>query len=117
MIDSDIRQRWRFFLANAGYCTPPGRVACAMILARAESWGDAMEDHGCLTIEWVLDDMSWCVGCDHEQAEHLEVEGCIVRHHGDHVTSLWGIVAGNPSYRRVIRAELLAEAHDTMKEA
>lgn len=34
------RERWRFFMEHGGYCTPPGRAACALAMARAEEEGE-----------------------------------------------------------------------------
>ena len=50
---------FRFFIENAGYCTPPGAGVCALALAKAEQWandngvefrieGDPDADKACL---------------------------------------------------------------------
>lgn len=46
-------EAFHFFLENAGYATPPGRVACAANLARAEKWA---RDHG-IEFQWDSDDI------------------------------------------------------------
>lgn len=88
----DLRERWQFFLANAGYCTPPGRAACALSLSRAEVWREEND----VQVEWVWDE-SGCSGCDCKSlscpcssgADH-ETLGCIVTLDGES-ESLWGI--------------------------
>ena len=101
---------WRFFMEHAGYATPPGRAVCAASLARAEEHAEAAG----LTFEWLWDadaDLSWMD--EAEAAREHEVLGCIVRGpDGEHLASLWGIVDADAGYRRVVEAELAAEALD-----
>ena len=105
------RRAWRFFMEHAGYATPPGPVMCAAALARAEERAEAAG----LTFEWVSDDcpdLSWMD--EAQAARDHEVLGCIVRDPaGQHLASLWGIVDADASYRRVVEAELAAEALDS----
>jgi hypothetical protein len=110
MIHSRIISAWRFFLNHAGYCTPPGRAACALALARAERWAQEND----LTFTWECDidpDLSWM--SERERAKEHVCEGCVCRDAEGHVlTSLWGIVDADNEYRRVVEAELASEAHD-----
>lgn len=102
------RRAWRFFLEHAGYATPPGRAACAASLARAEEQAQGAG----LRFEWVADeypDLSWMD--EAEAARDYEVLGCVVCDPaGQHLASLWGIVDADANYRRVVEAELAAEA-------
>jgi hypothetical protein len=95
-------------MEHAGYATPPGRTACAAALARAEERAEAAG----FVFEWVPDecsDLSWMD--EAEAARDHEVLGCIVHDPaGEHLASLWGIVDADANYRRVIEAELGAEA-------
>jgi hypothetical protein len=101
---------WQFFMEHAGFGTPPGRAVCAASLARAE---EQAESAG-LRFEWVEDecpDLSWMDA--REVARDHEVLGCIARSpEGEHLASLWGIVDADANYRRVVEAELAAEALD-----
>lgn len=136
---SALHRAFRFFLAHAGYCTPPGRAACALHLAKAERW---MQDAGLYAL-WVNDDdadLSWMD--EAERQRPYDVEGCVLvqpcpchadredysyetflacRRHCHHartdthaacreVASLWSIVDATAQYRRVVEAELAAEA-------
>jgi hypothetical protein len=47
------KESFRFFLEHAGYAIPPGRVACAANLARAEKWA---KDHD-IEFQWEYDDI------------------------------------------------------------
>jgi len=49
------RERFRFFLEHAGYCTPPGRAACALKLARAEEGLECALAYEEASVEWVDD--------------------------------------------------------------
>lgn len=133
MIDSDTRERFRFFLEHAGYATPPGRAACALELARAEKGLECALAYGEASVRWVDDDVAYDPGdvCTEDEAarkfdsgEWVGPLGCIVaigdEQHPRAVASLWGIVlnsrgvpsdwqAGDP-YARVIVAELAGEA-------
>lgn len=115
-ITTDLRARWRFFHAEAGWATPPGKVACAMILARAEEWA-VVEG---VEYEWAEDD---CIESsdfrDDVPAYPLWV--CVARL-GDAVESLGGIDFGpgcdpwGEPYKRVVEAELAAQLQDRMTE-
>jgi hypothetical protein len=52
-------EAFRFFLEHAGYCDPPGRAACAMNLARAETRAKELG----LTVTWEDDDLPWDGDC------------------------------------------------------
>lgn len=117
-MNTHIQRSWRFFLEHAGYCTPPGRAACALGLARAE----ARAESAGFTFEWEWDDdadLSWMDDRDlyyrddegkRHPREH-EILGCIARGpDGEVLASLWGIVDADTGYRRVVEAELASEA-------
>ena len=126
----NIQQRFRFFLEHAGYCTPPGRAACALALARAEQWADEMEDSDQLYIHWEWDDEPYDPGdcCTTEEAQAnfdsgqwTGPFGCIVEtaaeadsDYANIYEAVWGIVVGprgtNDPYCRVVRAELADQA-------
>ena len=106
------RKAFRFFLNNAGYVTPPGRVACAAALAKAER---KAHDLG-IQFVWVADhdaDLGdheyWCDAAKHRQPCSHNAEGCMVMINGSDVASLWGIIDADSNYRRVVEAELAAE--------
>ncbi len=103
MSNMELRKAWLFFLENAGYCTPPGRVVCAMNLAKAERWA---QEQG-VTAKWVYDDEPYEMG-DAETEMPSEVLGCVLTH-GDETVSLWSIGDPSPEYRRVVEAELALE--------
>jgi hypothetical protein len=109
MAHSKFFSAWRFFLENAGYCTPPGRAAFALALAHAERWAQEND----LTFTWEPDfdpDLSWM--SEGERAKEHVSEGCVCRDAEGHVlTSLWGIVDADQKYRRVVEGELASEAH------
>jgi len=108
-MNSQLIRAWRFFLKHTGYCTPPGRAACALALAHAEQW--AHESH--LRFTWEPDfdpDLSWMSKV--ERAKEHVCEGCICRDtEGNVLASLWGIVDADDEYRRVVEGELASEAH------
>jgi len=113
------RQAFKFFLEHAGYCTPPGRAACAAMLARAEEkLHAAVEDERVYVLwEWEDDiDDSWMSERERKQP-HEWTRCAIVRDivcdrghkHVEYLASLGSIVDVDASYRRVIEAELAAE--------
>lgn len=114
------RSAFRFFLHNAGYCTPPGRAACALSLAKAEAYAEAAgwsfrweyDAHGHMCMR---DHDEWCrEGC---RKEH-EIEGCsVVDGRGEELASCWGIIDACRDYRRVMQAELASEAMADMPAA
>lgn len=124
IVDVDILYRWRFFMAHAGYATPPGRAMCALSLARAERW---LSDHSELTVIWYDDDdpdLSWMD--DDERRKDHTVECCaIVRACADHgldckharfIASLGNIVDADANYQRLVSAELASEIMDSYQE-
>lgn len=109
MITPALRRAFRFFLDNAGYCSPPGRAACALSLARAEM---AAGVEG-LAFRWEYDDVPW----DGEGEAPSEVLGCIAEDgEGNHLASLWGIGDPDDGYRRLIEAQLAAESLDVIAD-
>lgn len=118
-----MRAAIEFFAENAGYCTPPGRMACARDLARAESEGSRRG----WVVEWSPDpdcDRDW-VGdgfdCACERSYKRAVfrardgwecfcESAVLWAPGEVlIGSLGGICSADSSYRRVISAELMLD--------
>lgn len=127
-LDRDLIDRARFFQAHAGYCTPPGRVACALASAHAERWAEWQMERGALTVEWRADDEYQSWGADEVIAwesprladGRLIAMGCIVTYREplgfsgatiEREASLWGIVAESVAdpYCRTIVADLIVE--------
>lgn len=103
----------QFFQEWAGWCTPPGKMACARSLAQAEADADLLG----FTFEWVIDE-DGCIGCDcgdkrckcSSGAEH-ETLACVCRDNkGAVLASLCGICEPSREYKRVVQAELAVEA-------
>src|SRR5882724_235445 len=105
----------RFFWTNAGFSYDPktetraqGRRKCARLLAEAEVWAENIG----LRFLWEYDDcpdLSFMT--ETEQLEPHEVLVCIARYpDGAIAGSLCGIVDADADYRRVVEAELAAEA-------
>lgn len=123
-----IRSAFRFFLHHAGYATPPGRVACALALAKAEAKLLASD------LEFITrddDERAYCY-CDnptckyHEGSKHdwPTIAAAIVRpctehgldcKHAEYLASLGGIMEPDANYLRVIRAELACEVFPNAK--
>jgi len=106
-----LRAAWRFFLEHAGYCTPPGRAACALMLARAEAWAREQE----LSYLWEADfpaDYQDDKGAWHQ----APAKSCVVYQlcpkcqEPRTVATLGGIMGADSDYRRVVQAELAAQA-------
>lgn len=109
-----------FFFHNAGFAYDPktetklqGRWRCARELAAAEARANVEG----ITFRWAYD-AEPCNGCDCGSddcacatgAEH-ETLGCIAEtEQHKHLASLWGICGATNAYRRVVEAELAAEA-------
>lgn len=99
-----FRNAWKFFMENAGYCTPPGRMVCAKHLAQAEEWA---EETG-VTFAWDWDHYADLADFDCPVSEVLAC-ACISPT-GEVLASLSGIADPDRNYRRVIEAELALEA-------
>jgi len=123
-LSEDMMGRYRFFLEHAGYCTPPGRAACALALARAEARAD---DEG-LVVVWNGEDIPWdgdgppppiwmWAGVVRAEDAHQEW-GCMPapKRGATYLASLGGIGLNGwrDPYVRVVSAELLAEALDVI---
>jgi hypothetical protein len=125
------RERWRFFLEHAGYCTPPGRAACALELARAE---ELLEDAIGLELARVrIEHDPEPYEVDDDVMSEAEVRskfasnewtgpfGVILELEEEHTASLWGIVVGpkesGDPYMRVVAAELADEHADELRQA
>jgi len=124
------REAWRFFLDNAGYGTPPGRVACAAALARVEARAEREEMAGRLRFVWEYDSEpvagSFDFGDDRENERYLARFGedgdldsmvCALQTRRndcgqwDTQDSLCGIhiLRFENKYQRVVQAELASE--------
>ena len=109
---------YRSFVANAGYVVGH-RAECALNLARAEQCARDNDWNA----EWERD-ADGCIGCDCGNAnckcnsgEPHEVLGCVLKDSdGNHLASLWGICEPDNAYRRVVEAELAAEAMANERE-
>ena len=117
------RNAWRFFLNNAGYATPPGRVACAASLARAEAearergWYVFWEGESDIPYEDALGDHAyWCDReAKGERHQHTVEMATLVGPDSmsslsNVLASLGAIIDADAAYRRVVAAELAAEA-------
>lgn len=112
-IIKELRTDIQFFQVHAGWCTPPGKMACAFALAKAEADAQLLG----YVWEWVPD-AEGCIGCDCEDkrckcstGKPHEVLGCILKdNRGSVLGSLWGICQPDNDYRRVVEAELALEA-------
>lgn len=132
-MDRNLASAAAFFLEHACHCTPPGRVACALSLARAEERAKAEG----LTVSWDDEQLPWDGDC-----EAPNVHACATVLHPDHADAdlssvevrfpYWdrkdGTRGRSPAvlaslgsialdswrdpYMRVIEAELFAEALD-----
>lgn len=126
MITNELRRAFRFFHVNAGYCVG-FRATGALALARAEQWAREKD------LEYVWQCDPDCTADDFEfesdkrhVREHGAV-GCILYRpcpdhgidckHAEVLGSLWGVTESlnnrdRDNYRRVVEAELAAEAID-----
>lgn len=110
----------QFFYENAGFSYDPktetaeqGKRRRAVELAEAETIAARNDWY----VEWEQDD-SECMGCSCESAdcpcstgEPHETLGAVLRNDQDRVlASLWGICGATSDYRRVVEAELAADA-------
>jgi hypothetical protein len=111
------RRAFQFFLRHAGYVVGK-RAQGALRLARAEY---ALHTHDTAEAVWMPDmdcDDSWMT--DEERAQSHTWETCAIvmpcdEHgiscrHSKYVVSVGGVVDADSDYRRVIEAELAAEA-------
>lgn len=107
------REAFKFFLENAGWCTPPGRAVCAIERARDEEKIREKVDTGQWRFRWVHDDTAW--DADESIPVPEEVLGCILEEKcegcGSWVPreSLWGIGDPDDAFRRVIETDLGSE--------
>lgn len=110
----------RFFWQHAGYSFDPttegkaqGRRRCAEYLAAGEAWA---EEQG-VTFTWEYDpDVDLSFMTESEQAEPHDAEVCIARYaDGTMAGCFGGIIDADRNYRRVVEAELAADAqHEAM---
>jgi len=101
-----FRRAVAFFKEYAGYSTPPGRMASAMELAKAEEWAKRHD------VEFYEEpdpdpDLSWMT--PEERRRSHEVIGVIAKHPNGQQASVWGVVDADSNYLRVVRAELASE--------
>ena len=115
-----------FFAANAGYATPPGRMACAKMLAEAE---DAADENG-WTLEHDYDDEQpyedalgdheyWCDKARKGEAHTHPVLRVVLYGSpspdtpwsacGPILATLGAVIDPSVNYLRVLRAELASE--------
>lgn len=107
------RKAFRFFLNNAGYATPPGRVACAAALAKAEKKARELNFQFLWEPDYdadLGDHAYWCAMAKHGKDCSHNAEGVSLMVNGETLQSLWGIIDADESYRRVVEAELALEA-------
>jgi hypothetical protein len=109
---AELKPAIEFFRDNAGYCIPPGRMACALSLARAERDADLAG----FEVQW-FDDEDGCTGCDactHKEQYNSEVLCAVLRNSKGHVLASLGSICGRPhvtrEYKRVVAAQLALEA-------
>jgi hypothetical protein len=116
----EYRKGIKFFQEHAGYCTPPGRMACAKSLAIAEQAANVAEAQ----FEWRQEEFeriedlldSSMFRSENEFKRYCDkyrddVLCCILRDaNGDVLASLGGIIGADKDYRRVVEAELALEA-------
>ena len=128
MIDTDTRNRYRFFFENDGYIS--GRKAeGALRSARTERLLEQAVDLGVATVEWVDDDdydHGFYDMTDEQVREKFDSNewtgpyGCIVTV-GDESESLWGIVLGpngtNDPYARCVATELAGSLRNDLWQA
>lgn len=125
-----IRPVFRFMLEHAGYCTPPGRAACALELARNERTLEEAVALDVAEVRWVDDFEPYDAGdvdTPEQVARYFESGrwtgpyGCTLSVAGEEVASLWGIVVGpkgtDDPYCRVVQAELASEVLDDLRQA
>jgi hypothetical protein len=119
------REAIKFFAENAGYCTPPGRMACAKRLADAEAFAENID----LKVTWEADDsltvedlcgdfttpekLAEDLNSGRLECLHARVEDAC----GGVLASLGGILIrpDDRDYRRVVEAELKLEAIESLK--
>lgn len=120
---NELRKAFQFFLKHAGYCVG-NRAIGALALARAELEAYSSEPaYGSLTASWHGDDFgdlgdhdAWCSAARRGDCNGHETLYCKVTYFNpqtrrvETLASLGGIVDPDSNYRRVIEAELFAEA-------
>jgi len=108
-IPSVTPEAYQFFLEHAGYATPPGREACAFELAYAEQYAKQCG----WAYQWEDDpepDLSWAIA--EENGYEIETVEMVTLYDqgGKWLDSLCGITDATREYRRVVEAELAANA-------
>lgn len=109
----ELQDAIQFFQTHAGWCSPPGKMACAFALAKAEADAELLG----MRFEW-FEDEEGCLGCTCgdkrckcSTGEAHEVLCCVARDaQGRIVASLGGICEPSHEYKRVVEAELAQEA-------
>ena len=120
-MNDTTRTAIEFFMDHAGYAKPPGRMACARGLAKAEAALTAAIRAGTVRVRWEPDeyDDDECDALIMRRIESGEWEaaGCILETKCSECgawqvrADLWGIVGPvDDPYRRVVEAELAEEA-------
>ena len=132
MVSKDLRERFKFHLKHGGWCSPPGRVACAMSAAQAEAALERGVDAGDWRVRWVPDE-HFDIGNSGDdpsvrkglETGRYDVYGCILERRvepcgacgagerWDVADSLWGIIIGpdgEDDYRRTVEADMAGVA-------
>jgi hypothetical protein len=113
MIDARLPESFRFMREQAGWSDPPGRLACALDLARAEL---RAQDLG-FVAEW-HEDEDWRTTATDEQIRRIDngetvyMVCSLVDAAGGHLAACGGIELADMDdpYVRVMEAELASEA-------
>lgn len=119
---NDLTEAFRFHEHNGGYCTPPGRAACGLDAARAETRLDRLGERAEFVVDWdeeppFHDEPEVIARLESGETEwlraHVEIDGTVL-------ASLGGIelLTENASRRnsdlRVLRAQLAQEAFGSL---
>ena len=116
---NDLTEAFRFHEHNGGYCTPPGRAACGLDAARAETRLDRLGERAEFVVDWdeeppFPDELEVIARLESGETEwlraHVEIDGTVL-------ASLGGIelaVSGQNSDLRVLRAQLAQEAFGSL---
>lgn len=109
----------QFFRDHAGYSVPPGRMACAITLAKAELVANARG----WSVQWEPEDLDPADSFDRQEDIDAVRSGkwlwlyAYVDVDGEHGASLGGITLTGWSdpYKRVIEAQLFSEVINTIE--
>lgn len=116
-MDKAMKEAIKFFAEHAGYATPPGRMACAKALAKAEAQAELMN----LRVEWESDydaDDSWMDAKQRKDFEDGKLIPMVCRMFNADKSQVLAALGGiflyenedAGTYQRVVEAELAQEA-------